>query len=367
MTIRTAFEIALLVLSLTLPLMFATLGFLKLSREWRSRRYDQLVEETRPLVMAALDAPTSIDLSGRHGAAAETIAASLLPQLRGADRDNLANLLEQGGMLPQARQGLRSRRAARRQRSAELLGAAGNRRAAAGLAKMLDDRDGEVRQTAARALGRIGDPLSVPPLLDALDRKRVSAHTVSMALLRIGSAGAGELTIALASDSPRVRAVAADTTGALGLIAAVPTLEDLLTDENHTTRISAVRALGRLGVPTATPTLIRRLQHELVVPSLTFDDDYARALITSLGQIGERSAIPVLEQSLMRSYRLSSAAADALSEMGARRAQHSNHESLDSEDRRKSDSVPSEMSGETRDGVASTVAQSRTPQGNNLS
>lgn len=323
MSVRAAFETSLFVLVVLLTLSFLFLVGVKAWRQVRERRHAVLVAEIRPIVVRALDEDTEIDFVGRRGAVAEQLAASMLPKLRGADRDRLAELLEEGGVLGRSRRGLASSSAARRQRSAELLGAAGDRRASRDLERRLHDRDDRVRLTAARALGRIGDPSTVPALLAALDDRRISGHSASMALLRIGEPGIPGLTHGLRSREAQTRRTAVAILGALGATSTGERVVELLDDADHGVRCAAAIALGRLGLPGSVPILIHRLEAEFAVPAEEMDLDAAVAYADALGRIGHRSAIPVLEEALMRRHRLSHVAGAALAEMGERRSRRS--------------------------------------------
>lgn len=326
MSVRGAFETSLLVLVAALALGFVVLIVAKAWRQVRERRRARLVAEIRPIVIRALDDSSTVDFAGRRGAIAEELAASMLPKLRGADRDRLAELLEEGGILGRARRGLAAHSAARRQRSAELLGAAGDRRATHGLVRRLHDRDLRVRLTVARALGRIGDPAAVPALLAALDDGRVTGHAASMAILRIGEPGAPALAQGLGSPAAHTRLVAVSVLGALGATSAGDRVIALLDDDDHAVRCAAATALGRLGLPRSVPVLIDRLSAQFALPSDELDLDAAVAYADALGRIGHRAAIPVLEDALMRRHRLSHVAAQGLAEMGSRRSRRSARE-----------------------------------------
>lgn len=321
MTLRAAFELALLVISGAIAMMLLGIVVTKSARVVLARRHARLTAEVRPSVLAAIDergiAPV---LDRRRRAVAESIAISLLPKLRGADRDSLAQVLVDTGIVGDAVAGLSSRSAARRQRSAELLGNAGIVEAERDLAGLLADRDVDVRITAARALGRIGEARSVGDLFLALADRRVPVNAASMAVLRIGAVGEAALVDALDSPRPLVRSTAAELAGSLGLITTAARLEELLDDVEPVVRASAVRALGRLAMPTSASPIIVRL--ELIHRYGLEDPGGAEtsAMVVALGRIGHRSAIPVLEASLMRRPRLSRVAAEALAGMGARRS-----------------------------------------------
>lgn len=312
-----AFTISLVVLGTTLVLLLVSVVAAKVVGGRRERAHERLVDEVRPLVLAGLegDAEPMLGLSGTRAEVAESVATTLLPKLRGADRAELASALERAGAIERARRALHHGRASRRQRAAELLGAAGAASATVDLLAALDDHDAGVRTSAARALGRIGRPGSVPALVAALDDRRVPANTVAMALLRVGPRAAPALVPALQLGAVRTRTIAAELLGSFGHLPAAPTLHALVYDEEPRVRISAVRALGRLGEPSTAPRIAGVLQWLLAQPELP-DADLAAACATALGQIGDRRAAPLLRQALGRSHRVSFAAAAALAELG---------------------------------------------------
>lgn len=327
MTLLGAFELALFVISASIVAMMLGIVGTKFARAQLEQRTARLTAEVRPIVLSALDerglAPA---LTERRRNVAESIAIALLPKLRGADRDALAALLVDTGIIDDAVAGLAARSAARRQRAAELLGNAGHHPAERQLATLLHDRDVDVRITAARALGRIGDARSVADLFAGLGDRRVPANTASMAVLRIGAIGSDGILAATQSGLPRVRSIAAELAGSLGLVSLAPRLEHLLDDTDRSVRTSAARALGRMGVPMSAVAIIVRLDLVLAFALDDRDDDEVTEMIRALGRIGHRSAIPVLESSLMRNHRLSRAAAEALAAMGPRRSVTSQRE-----------------------------------------
>ena len=321
MTLLSAFWTALWIVGVTVIVLTSSIVVTKAARIVRQRRTTRLVAEVRPIVLAAIhEGGAAPILTDKKTKVAESIAISLLPKLRGADRDALTSMLEANGVIEHAVRGLRSRSAARRQRSAELLGNAGASAAERELVGRLDDSDADVRITAARALGRIGEQRSVDDLFRALAQHQIPANTASMAVLRIGSVGAPGIVAATNSHVPLVRSTAVELAGSLGVMEARPAIELLLDDDDRTVRTSAARALGRLSMPSSTAPLIDRVSRALEQPIDRSDDDFLVAMVDALGRIGHRSSIPVLESCFMRRHRLSLAAANALSGMGVRRS-----------------------------------------------
>lgn len=310
-------------------------------RERRTSRREADAERLRPVVLGALGtrgpAVAPADRRGPTARVLEELAVGVLERTRGADREGVVAVLGSTGALGRARDGLDSARAARRRHSVELLGVAGDRSARRLVVARLADRDADVRAAAARALGRIGGPGAVAPVMEALGDRRVSATTVSMALLRLGPAAAPEVrSHLLDGHDPAVRVVAADVLGVLGDRPSRPALEEAVGDT--AVRVSAVRALGRLGDPRSVPVLLDRLEDQLEAPLVLFDRQLTLALVEALGLVGDRRAVGTLSRCFGRTQRLSQAASAALAPMGPRRSLRSMREREEQE--RRSRGVP---------------------------
>jgi HEAT repeat protein len=121
----------------------------------------------------------------------------------------------------------------------------------------LDDEDGAVRQAAPTALNTIGDWRAAPWLIEALDdpAARVPA---AYALGRIGSSTAVKPLIERLGDAdPEMRKAAATALGALNAEAAAPALLRLLSDDDEELRSVAITALGRIDSPRSVAALRR--------------------------------------------------------------------------------------------------------------
>lgn len=91
------------------------------------------------------------------------------------------------------------------------------------------EKDHNLRISAAWALGEIGDPSAVEPLIETL------------------------------SDRKKVKDVAAKALGEIGELQAVEPLVSLLKDENWEIRGTAAKSLGKIGDPRAIKPLINTL------------------------------------------------------------------------------------------------------------
>lgn len=169
-----------------------------------------------------------------------SIGAPAVPALCGALKDKNVNI---------------------RQAAAEALGQIKDPRAVESLIGALKDEDWFVRATAAGALGEIKDPSAVPALLAALRDKD-------------GDVGGW----------------AAWALGQIKDPSAVPALCEALRDEKWQVRPMAAGALGKIKDPSAVPPLIETLKDK---------NEYVRgAAAWALGEIGDRIAITPLKEQL---------------------------------------------------------------------
>jgi hypothetical protein len=124
--------------------------------------------------------------------------------------------------------------------------------------------DGNVRGSAARALGSIGTPEVVTPLLELL--KDDSFWVRGSAARALGSIGTPEVVTPLLEllkdDSDSVRRYAAEALGSIGTPEVVTPLLELLKDDSEWVRGSAARALGSIGTPEVVTPLLELLKDD---------------------------------------------------------------------------------------------------------
>jgi HEAT repeat protein len=284
----------------------------------REARNERRKRELTPLVHALLDDdPTdAVPVPDVISAPADldVVVLELLPQLRGADRQVLRQLLAERGVVARAVADLTARKQWRRGRAVALLGSAAGTHHIAALAARLQDRSLEVRCAAARALGKAGDPAAVGYLLPAMSGAHALPHgVVGMALLDLGSSALPVLRSALTGEHQHARGLIAELLGVHGDLAAAPLLEELVRDAGGASgvRVSAAAALGRIGSPRSTEPLLR---------ALTTDDDalLQRTSAEALGRIGDPvAASPLLAGMAAPDVSVRSACADALARLGA--------------------------------------------------
>jgi HEAT repeat protein len=202
--------------------------------------------------------------------------------------------------------------------SASALGMIGDPRAVKGLVLLLRDERYFVRQRAAQALGRIGEP-AVDMLLEMANSSVPATREAAVEALGTTASKRGiDRTIELLSDSnANVRSAAVRALGETSSERAISPLISLLRDESSALRSQAAASLARLGY-IAVPSLISALKdsrpsvrqlsaealgeigsREAVAPLIaliTSDQSGARPeAIEALGKIGDASAIvPIL-------------------------------------------------------------------------
>jgi HEAT repeat protein len=303
----------MLVIGVNLALLALVTTVLNLRRTMRDRRSAQLVSGLRVQLLEQLetDDPMPLGVSRHERAAFVKLVRGLLPTLRGSDQARLSGLLDETGVIDAAFLDLHARSAVRRAAGADLLGCASVRRAVPELIRLLDDRDLDVRCTAARALGFIGDVSAAPALLKTIDTGRVPLNTSSMALLRMGRDARPALVEGLASGSDLVRATSAELLGLLVAISALPELTAAASaDPSLEVRIRAIRALGTIGAPTSV---------DAIAAAMSSDQPASlRAVATrSLGRVGGPRTVTLLLDALNApEHVVATNAARALAAMG---------------------------------------------------
>jgi HEAT repeat protein len=167
-----------------------------------------------------------------------------------------------------------------------VLAAIADGRVLAPLLRALASSDWIVRMHAAKALGRIQDPGSVPSLIPLLqDKVKAVREEAGRALASIGEGAVPALLDALAHEDWLVRLHAVESLGKTRSPNAVePLLATLFNDGDSAVREDAVRALGEIGDARAVDFLFTAMKE----PGL-------RTLaVEALGRIGDRRSVPVL-------------------------------------------------------------------------
>lgn len=277
----------------------------------RTRIFDLVMGDDDVAAAARQDLESA---SGRDRDRVEQQIFTMLPKLKGDSRGVLVDLLLAQGAERHALALTRSRSGVRRCRGAFQLGVLGLDRHLDLLVRLLDDKVFLVRRVVVRALGNMGDPRAVRPLLvlGAHDN-RLTRDLVS-ALDRLGPGAASELRSVLADEMRDGEHLHLDPAAVvLGLIGdrdAIGVLAEGLGSENPSFAQTCAEALGRIGSPESIPPLIAAL--------LDLRPNVRSAAAQALGAIGSSvaadSLIDVVDE---QEPQVSRQAAQALLELGA--------------------------------------------------
>lgn len=316
-----ALSLALLSISVLVLLLAAAIVLGRSARSRAAARRARTAGPVRPLLLElmAQDDPRArepllaelLALDERSWRAVEPTVAAMLGKLRGGSHDALRELVERRGTVAEARRRSHRLGAVGRARSAELLGGLEDPEVTDDLVRLLHDRDPEVRQVAARALGRSKDPRAAAPLLGALVGNAVPTRVVAQALLRLGAGAQPALVAALEDPEEMVRAVAVEILGLSSAVMASRAIQRSLdTDASLEVRIRAARSLGRVGLPSSLLSLVAATLDSCPVP--------LRVVATrALGDLGHPGAVARLTELVGdREHRVASNAARALAALG---------------------------------------------------
>jgi len=283
-SVEATLEVAVAVVGIALVASLAAMVSARVVRAIAGRRRSRATQRLRPLlVAAAAGEPLPHTALGRiERRLLIDMAVEYLGKVRGEGSEALRRLLAEQGGLDSMRGQLTDRSAVHRAHAALVLGAAGDAASRTGIEALLDDADFEVRATAVRSLGQLGDPHSVVAVLARVGHpgRPLAFGTVVMALVTIGPACIDDLLGVLGGGRTPGRQVAAEALGLLDAVGAVDAIARAAEhDDDAEVRIRSLRALGRLGSPRAVPVLVRALDAEVV--------GFRAVAARSLGVIGD--------------------------------------------------------------------------------
>ncbi|MFM9589157.1 HEAT repeat domain-containing protein [Streptomyces scabiei] len=319
---RTAMQVVLLVAVAEAALCLLALCVTRVVRNHRESALRQAVTATRHLVVETVggESPSAgaalAALDRRSWKAVEPTVTRLLSRVKGGSHQALTDVLVRRAVVDTALTDAARLRSLRRARAATLLALTGpslradpvrGPEARRVLHALLGHRNVTVRETAVRALGRLGDRDSARLLLTTSDAPRsVAPGLVGDALVRIGPAAVEPLTTVAGSGDEQYRALAVELLGLIKDRRALPALSVALDDPAPMVRAAAAAALGRVGEPAAVAALSETLR----------TDPSGRVVVAAaeaLGLIGDEDAVPVLERTLHDGpYRPAHTAARAL-------------------------------------------------------
>jgi HEAT repeat protein len=245
-------------------------------------------------------------LSGRWS----ELAAVEVSQLELALRLDVIRALEEGGVVARYLRDARSPMKWTRAHALRILGELKVPSSVPTLLAALGDKDPDVRNVAARSLGRMKLQAAEEALVDLLGKhdQSVSARIAAICI-EMGPRTAPLLIRALREGTPKARFWAARILGEIKDARATRSLGDALGDKEHDVRSAAVWALG----------MIADRSSASLVESLLGDPIwYVRAhAAEALGRIGDPTAVPKLAECLKdRSWWVRKNALDALVRIG---------------------------------------------------
>lgn len=219
-----------------------------------------------------------------------------------------------------------SENASVRASAARRLGRLSDRRAVPLLLSSLSDPDPEVQKAVGESLTGLGG-LAVSPLIErlgaAVTNERILAARV---LAAIGGDSVEGLISALENRANEVRQLAVQTLVEIGDLRAVEPLLRSLNDWDPVVRATVVHGLAKLWKPAVEPLtgLLKDWNHQV-----------RSAAAQVLGQIGDRSAVPLLVHALGdKEAEVRGSAAEALSKIGGEETARYVVTALDAEDPR---------------------------------
>lgn len=147
-----------------------------------------------------------------------------------------------------------------RMASIEALGDTNDPQATGLLLELLNDPSDDIRREAVMALGKIGDPRAIEPLINKLNSDDKVRRACAWSLRRFDDPRIVEPFLKLIDDpDPSVRRSAADAYGKIQDPRSFDALLKLLDDRDHDVRVDAIKALGGKNDPRATEPLRRKL------------------------------------------------------------------------------------------------------------
>jgi HEAT repeat protein len=173
------------------------------------------------------------------------------------------------------------------------------------LAEQLQAEDLETRRAALTAIGRIGNPESVPQLIRVLSDPDLTVDAAG-ALARIGDPrGYDALLPLLADDRAAVRRAAIGALNSIGHPRMPEDVRRMFADRNPRIRESAVRIAGYFGYPECSEVLLHSI-HDA-------DENVRRAAVENLPNLDEALVLPVLKTAIRdESAKIRAAAAQSL-------------------------------------------------------
>ncbi len=238
------------------------------------------------------------------------LAAQEVSQLELATRLDVIRVLEQTGVIPKQLRLARSPMKWTRAHAIRILGELKVPSSVPTLLTALEDKDPDVRNVAARSLGRMKLQAAEEALVELLGKhdQAVSARIAAICI-EMGPRTAPLLIRALREGTPKARFWASRILGEIRDARAIRSLGDALQDQEPDVRSASVWALGMIA---------DRASASLVEPLLQDSIWYVRAhAAEALGRIGDADLVQPLGELLQdRSWWVRKNALDALVRIG---------------------------------------------------
>ena len=253
--LRIALNIALILSAMSAVVLAVIIG-VRLRAQSEARRMARLRREVEPLVaayVAGREKPAPVvDVLRKSPEQSLLLLMEISDRLEPASRAQLRPLFASLPLREKESQALWSRHWERRMQAAERLGYLGDSVSVPALLDALQDPVLAVRFAAARSLSAMGEIRAIPQIVLAFDLPGdMNQRRVAEILHDFGSAGTGQLLDILGNEdgtfSDNATGVAARVLGMLRAPQAVEPLLPLLGHEDFRVRLNAVRSLGQIG------------------------------------------------------------------------------------------------------------------------
>ena len=315
--LRIAWNISLIFGAMSAVVLILTI-VVRLQAQTATERATAFRHKVEPLVTAYLakreSAPAVAAALQRDPSQALSLLMEVSDRLAAADRKALHNLFACLPLRKKEAAALHSRQWDKRLKAAERLGYLGDGVSGPALVDALQDPVLAVRLAAARSLGNLGEARAIVPILVAFDLPgEMNQRRLAEALYAFGPAAVEPLLGVLANVhgtySDNAIGVAERVLGMLRAPEAVKPLTNLLTHPEFRVRLNAVRSLGQIGDHTDTAPIARLAKD----PAW----EVRNVVMQSLGKLHGTRHINLMEEGMRdTSWWVRFSAAQALWELG---------------------------------------------------
>jgi HEAT repeat protein len=315
--LRIAWNISLILAAMSGVVLILTI-VVRLQAQTATERTKAFRHKVEPLVAAYLakreSSPAVVAALQRDPSQALSLLMEISDRLAPADRKALHNLFACLPLRKKEATALHSRQWDKRLKAAERLGYLGDGVSGPALVDALQDPVLAVRLAAARSLGNLGETRAIVPILVAFDLPgEMNQRRLAEALYAFGPAAVEPLLGVLANVhgtySDNAIGVAERVLGMLRAPEAVKPLTTLLTHPEFRVRLNAARSLGQIGDHTDTAPIARLAKD----PAW----EVRNVVMQSLGKLHGTRHIKLMEEGMRdTSWWVRFSAAQALWELG---------------------------------------------------